>query len=1471
MDFKVKMKTLQRILCALSASALLLGQQTPAPSRAAELLLGKARSLEARGRIDLAAQAWQQLLMMEPEQQDAIAGLARSAKARGNDAEAARLVEKLRKVNPANPAIQQVEAVVRNEKRNPQLQEAARLAQSGQAEKAVAAYRSAFGNNAPPAEWAIPYYETLAGTPGGWEQSTPALEGLLRKNPSAQEYKLSLGRIYTYRPATRMKGIALLETLSGGYARQGQQSWMQALTWENGSARSAESLRRYLGRYPNQELAAFAKKTQLTPGQDLLTGEDLRQAYKALKADDLEGAETLFNAALEKDPKQAGALAGIGFIRMKQENFAGALTSFEAAAVLAPGNRVVRDAVKEARFWNSMQQGSTALKESRSEEAVLLFKNAISERPNDPNVMEGYAGALMQRGDYPNALPVLERLVKADSTRVQSWMDLVNAKHRTLGSQAALDTIGRVPPAVALKLTSSVEYLMLVADIYQDAGQAAEARKVFARAVVLAERKTDLPAYVQMKLAASYSEFGESAKAANVYRIALEREPTNLDAWEGYLLANNRSENAAEALRKLQTLPVSVHAAAQSRPAFLRAVAALQTSAGNLSSAESLLNQVIAAETAKGAEASFATQLQISQLWLAQGKSAQAGQKFLDLTRSYPGNTEAWKGLILAHQKAGTFAEASEVIDKIPAAVAELLEADSDYVGAVAALYKETKTPEEAIDFLRTANARLTAGGRSASPALTTQLGWLLLNKPGSERELFVLLRNARSRKDFSPEERRNLDDIWSAWFLQSADRAGTAGDPQRAITTLQAGIRMLPADLRLQRSLGTALLTSGDAKRAVLAYKSAGLQGATSGDYQAAVGACLAAQEVGLGDQWLKEGLTKFPADHELLTLAGKQAVAKGDFKKAEAFWRLALQGIDAKSHESVIEGLRSGADGIADLKAGNPTDDAGTILLSSSRLHSGQVQPQKPATPHRLPWETSQAESAPITPNVTAANSTKSMVEELLAGRDVEIAMPKAAPRVLTSSLSPALGREPAPRVTSAKQEIDRMLGALRTDVGRTDLKQSLAETPRMTAVPQAPVVAKRGTASIDEVLPALLPDTVATLLEPRTPVDPTPERDRMLDRIKTIEGRDSPYAGLGGMVQSRNGQAGFEKVTIQEATLESSSILFRGLRATVIAKSVFADSGSPDGESLLRFGMLPQGDTFEAPSANGFGAEVQLSATNYGLRVGSTPRGFLVRNVIGGFRVRPAGGPITLTFDRDSVKDTILAYAGARDPLTRRVWGGVIANTGSAAGNWGTDKSGVYFNLGFQHLTGESVKTNRRIDGTMGTYWQLARTSAGSLKAGVNLFAMHYAKNLRFFTMGHGGYFSPQRFLLFNAPVTWSGKAKRLEYIVGTSVGSQSFTEDSSPYFPMDPLIQGKTGPYYPKLSSSGVNYNVDFRTTYQVAENWFLVGYLNVNNARFYSQQSAGLSIKYSFRPRPLDTDLSVPSIPDWRGRQPFGIQ
>src|SRR5499427_9267847 len=88
------------LLFTLSVSAL-----TAAQPQGVDLLLSKARSLESRGRMDLAAQNWKQALLVNPNQTEALAGLARYAKQSGDVTEERGYLDHLRKINPKNPEI----------------------------------------------------------------------------------------------------------------------------------------------------------------------------------------------------------------------------------------------------------------------------------------------------------------------------------------------------------------------------------------------------------------------------------------------------------------------------------------------------------------------------------------------------------------------------------------------------------------------------------------------------------------------------------------------------------------------------------------------------------------------------------------------------------------------------------------------------------------------------------------------------------------------------------------------------------------------------------------------------------------------------------------------------------------------------------------------------------------------------------------------------------------------------------------------------------------------------------------------------------------------------------------------------------------------------------------------------------------------------------------------------------------------
>jgi len=343
-----------------------------AASTATGLLLEKARAQQGRGRMDLAALTWQQVLLADPNQEEALASLARYAKQNGKAAEATAYLNRLRRVNPNNPAIAEIEKSKVVAEQRPRLNEAGRLAAAQQYEEAMKIYREVFGDRPPAGGWALAYYETEAATPGGWEPATAGLQDLTKKYPQDQDYRLALGKLYTYRPQTRDRGIRLLESIPGNSAQanQARQAWRQALLWEGAHPASAPSYRSYLARYPDPELQRMLGEMKVPAPEsadsklDLLHGREEKLGYAALNGNRLPEAQEHFETALKESPKSVGALSGLGFVVMKKEDFDSAVDYFERAKAIAPANKQIPDALLTARFWKDMKAAASAQKET---------------------------------------------------------------------------------------------------------------------------------------------------------------------------------------------------------------------------------------------------------------------------------------------------------------------------------------------------------------------------------------------------------------------------------------------------------------------------------------------------------------------------------------------------------------------------------------------------------------------------------------------------------------------------------------------------------------------------------------------------------------------------------------------------------------------------------------------------------------------------------------------------------------------------------------------------------------------------------------------------------------------------------------------------------------------------------------------------------------------------------------------------
>src|ERR1700722_6586578 len=161
------------------------------------------------------------------------------------------------------------------------------------------------------------------------------------------------------------------------------------------------------------------------------------------------------------------------------------------------------------------------------------------------------------------------------------------------------------------------------------------------------------------------------------------------------------------------------------------------------------------------------------------------------------------------------------------------------------------------------------------------------------------------------------------------------------------------------------------------------------------------------------------------------------------------------------------------------------------------------------------------------------------------------------------------------------------------------------------------------------------------------------------------------------------------------------------------------------------------------------------------------------------------------------------------------------------------------GGQNITGIHIPSNSRFDGDVGAYWGVwSHPEYGKLSIGMNFFGMHYAQNLRYFTYGQAGYFSPDAYFVAALPFTFTGHYQRkFQYRVTGSLGFQAFNEKSAPYYPLDPAIQTANGNLsYPAATHVGGNYNFEGEGSHAIAEHWYVGGYMNFNNTRDYASSN-----------------------------------
>lgn len=390
-----------------------------------------------------------------------------------------------------------------------------------------------------------------------------------------------------------------------------------------------------------------------------------------------------------------------------------------------------------------------------------------------------------------------------------------------------------------------------------------------------------------------------------------------------------------------------------------------------------------------------------------------------------------------------------------------------------------------------------------------------------------------------------------------------------------------------------------------------------------------------------------------------------------------------------------------------------------------------------------------------------------------------------------------------------------------------------------------------------------------------------------IREIEQSRAPEFSVGTLVRSRSGEGGLSQLTDTEVPMELKFGLGAGKLALRLTPTLL-NAGSPATtyDVLSRFGAGPASalaDTTAPASAGsqndfGLGVGVAYEARNWQADIGTTPLGFNKTDISAGIRFKQPLGDrysVDLGLSRRPVRDSVLSFAGARDDRSGVAWGGVSASGGRAGLTWDNGQTGIYGFGALHRLAGTYVESNTRMEAGAGVYQHFVREADRRLTAGVALTALTYDKNLRYFTFGHGGYFSPQEFVSVSLPVEWQERFGRLRYHLKGSIGVQYIREDAAPFFPSSAARQsaaaqaaadaesmGLTGTnslaMYRGQRKTGLGYGFSGAVEYQLQPQLWLGGSLGFDNARDYRQFTGGVYLRYAFQPaeRPLGLPLNT---------------
>jgi len=783
-------------------------------------LIEQGRYWQSQNNPDRAIDAWNKLLLIAPDQPEALYGLGLSNVQLKRPEEAKKYLARLQALVPQPRQAQQLEQDIAlgSDEQARLLAQARQLVDADKYDDAVKIYRQLLNGRQPQGTLAREYYYLLGYTKGGEQEARAGLERLLRERPDDRAVALFLAKHMVRNLDTRAEGIRRLAALAkdkdvGGDANE---TWRFALTWIGPPAPAQVPLfEQFLAAHPDDKgirdlmnkgktlarnAAAPARKVpawQRDP-QDA-------QGLQALEGGDLAAAEQAFQARLKEKPNDPDALGGLGVLRQKQNRLNEAEDLLQQATQL-PGGHPWKQALDNVRYWRLMAGASEAQKAGREDQARNMIEQAARQNPGQPASQVALANLQAERGQLAQAEASYRHILASHRDDPQALGGLIAVLSQEGKADEALKLIDSIPPADQARLGSAVSIRSLRAT----------------QVARLAEQRGDLRA------------------AEQAYRQALVDDPGN--TWTRFALARIYLGQGRTQAAKDQVNDLLKRHPDQPDALYTRTLLAVQL--GEWQDAQATLARIPSAKRSRemdelGKEIALHVQTEaaVDNLRRGQRQEAQA---------------------LLARSQALTAGK-------------------PDRVAILAAAYIDAGQPQQGVALMRDLVER------SPTPDARLQLLYAdILFKADQDNDAADILRSLQGAR-FNDSDRRHYAELVKLYRIKQADQMREKGNLAGAYDLLKPTLKQYPHDTQAISALARMYAANGNNAKAMALYKPLLQNDPHNADLQLSV-ASLAAQDhdYAQADKSLKAALALKPGVPKVLTSAAGTYRAMG--KSAEA-----------------------------------------------------------------------------------------------------------------------------------------------------------------------------------------------------------------------------------------------------------------------------------------------------------------------------------------------------------------------------------------------------------------------------------------------------------------------------------------------------------------------------------------------------------------------------------------------------------